>query len=45
MIPEGDAKLQVIGNLGEMLAMAASGQDKSTLAAVAHSGCGGSQPA
>jgi hypothetical protein len=44
VIPAGDAMLQVTGNLGEMLAMAASGPDRSTLAAVAHSGCGGAQP-
>lgn len=41
VIPEGDAKLRVEGNLGEMLAITASGPNRSTLAAVAHSGCGG----
>jgi isopenicillin N synthase-like dioxygenase len=41
VIPEGDAKLRVEGNLGEMLAIAASGRIRSTLAAVANSGCGG----
>jgi hypothetical protein len=45
VIPEGDGKLQVTGNLGEMLAAAASGRGPSTLAAVAHSGCGGAQHA
>ena len=44
VIPEGDAKLRVEGNLGEMLAIAASGRIRSTLAAVAKSGCGGLQP-
>jgi hypothetical protein len=45
VIPEKDAKLQVTGNLGEMLAMAASGPAKSALAPVAHNGCGGVQSA
>ena len=44
VVPEDDAKLRVEGNLGEMLAIAASGRIRSTLAAVAKSGCGGSQP-
>ena len=42
VIPPGDGLLQVVGNLGEMLA-AASGRDMSTLAAVAKAGCGGPQ--
>ena len=33
VIPAGDAKLQVEGNLGEMLVIAASGPNRSTLAA------------
>ena len=41
VIPEGDAKLRVEGTLGEMLAIAASGRIRSTLAAVANNGCGG----
>jgi hypothetical protein len=44
IIPEDDAMLRVEGNLGEMLAIAASGRIRSTLSAVANSGCGGSQP-
>jgi len=41
VIPKGEAPLQLTGNLGEMLAIAAGGPDRSTLAAVAYSGCGG----
>jgi hypothetical protein len=44
VIPEGNKKMQVTRNLGEMLAIAAIGRDRSTQAAVAHNGCGGSQP-
>jgi hypothetical protein len=43
VIPRGGGLLRVFGNLGEMLATAASGRDVSGLAAVAQSGCGGVQ--
>ena len=41
VIPPGDALLTVRGDLGKMLAAAASGRDGSALAAVAYDGCGG----
>jgi hypothetical protein len=41
VIPPGDALLQVIGNLGEMLTAAGAPREA---AAVGNSGCGGSQP-
>jgi hypothetical protein len=41
VIPPGEGLLRVFGNLGEMLATAASGRDVSMLAGVAQSGCGG----
>ena len=43
VIPPGEGLLQVVGNFGEMLT-AASGRDRSALAAVGYVGCGGSQP-
>jgi hypothetical protein len=45
VIPPGDGLMRVFGNLGAILATAASGRDVSTLAGVAQSGCGGLQPA
>ena len=44
VIAPGDEFLRVPRNLGERLATAASGRDVSTLAGIAQSGCGGSQP-
>jgi hypothetical protein len=44
LIPPGDGLLQVVGNLGSMLA-AAAGQKVPSREAVAYVGCGGVQPA
>ena len=41
VIPPGDALLQVVGNLGEMLTAAGAPREA---AAVGNSGCGGTQP-
>jgi site-specific DNA recombinase len=41
VIPPGDGKLMVLGDLGRMLATAAGERDGATLAAVVEDGCGG----